>query len=44
MNRAVSLIEISSRFTRQTVEDLALILRSGTLPAPVKIIETGNNK
>lgn len=36
--------EISGRFTRQSAEDLALILRSGALPAPVKIIETGDNK
>ena len=31
--------EISGRFTKQSAEDLALILRSGALPAPVKIIE-----
>lgn len=36
--------EISGRFTKQSAEDLALILRSGALPAPVKIIEEGNNK
>ena len=31
--------EISGRFTKQSAEDLALILRAGALPAPVKIIE-----
>ena len=31
--------EISGRFTKQSAEDLALILRSGALPAPVKIVE-----
>jgi preprotein translocase subunit SecD len=36
--------EISGKFTKQSAEDLALILRSGALPAPVKIIETGDNK
>ncbi|MDQ6652889.1 MAG: hypothetical protein M3Y84_09105 [Acidobacteriota bacterium] len=36
--------EISGRFTKQSAEDLALILRSGPLPAPVKIIEVGDNK
>ena len=36
--------EITGRFTRQAAEDLALILRSGALPAPVKIIEEGVNK
>ncbi len=36
--------EISGRFTRYTAEDLALVLRSGALPAPVKIIEEGNIK
>ncbi len=36
--------EISGIFTKQSAEDLALILRSGALPAPVKIIETGDNK
>ena len=36
--------EISGRFTKQAAEDLALILRSGALPAPVKIIEQGANK
>jgi preprotein translocase subunit SecD len=36
--------EISGRFTKQSAEDLALILRSGALPAPLKIIEEGDNK
>ncbi len=36
--------EISGRFTKQAAEDLALILRSGALPAPLKIIEEGGNK
>lgn len=36
--------EISGRFTKQAAEDLALILRSGALPAPVKIVEEGANK
>ena len=36
--------EITGRFTKQSAEDLALILRSGALPAPVKVIEAGNNK
>jgi len=36
--------EISGRFTRQSAEDLALILRTGALPAPVKIVETGESK
>jgi preprotein translocase subunit SecD len=31
--------EISGRFTKQSAEDLALVLRSGTLPAPVKVVE-----
>ena len=36
--------EISGRFTKQSAEDLALILRSGALPAPLKIIEEDTNK
>ncbi|MBC8031603.1 MAG: hypothetical protein H7Z16_16080 [Pyrinomonadaceae bacterium] len=36
--------EISGRFTKHSAEDLALILRTGALPAPVKIIEKGANK
>lgn len=35
--------EISGRFTKQSAEDLALVLRSGALPAPVKVVEQGNN-
>jgi preprotein translocase subunit SecD len=35
--------QISARFTKQSAEDLALILRSGPLPAPVKIIEEGDD-
>ena len=31
--------EISGTFTKQSAEDLALVLRSGALPAPVKIVE-----
>ena len=31
--------EINGRFTKQSAEDLALVLRSGALPAPVKIVE-----
>jgi preprotein translocase subunit SecD len=31
--------EISGRFTKQSAEDIALVLRSGALPAPVKIVE-----
>ena len=31
--------EISGRFTKQSAEDLALVLRSGALPAPLKIVE-----
>jgi len=36
--------EISGRYTKQSAEDVALILRSGSLPAPLKIIEEGANK
>lgn len=35
---------ISGRFTKQSAEDLALVLRSGALPAPIKIVEEGPNK
>lgn len=35
---------ISGRFTKQSAEDLALILRSGALPAPLKIIEESATK
>jgi len=34
---------ISGRFTKESAEDLALILRSGALPAAVKIVEEGSN-
>jgi protein-export membrane protein SecD len=30
--------EITGRFTKQSAEDLALVLRTGALPAPVKLI------
>jgi len=36
--------EISGRFTKHSAEDLALVLRSGALPARVKIVEEGANK
>jgi len=36
--------EISGRFTKHSAEDLALILRAGALPAPVRIIDEGVNK
>ena len=36
--------QISGSFTKQSAEDLALVLRSGALPAPVKIVEEGDNK
>jgi hypothetical protein len=31
--------EISGRFTKYSAEDLALVLRAGALPAPVRLIE-----
>ena len=31
--------EITGRFTKQSAEDLALVLKSGALPAPLKIVE-----
>jgi protein-export membrane protein SecD len=34
---------INGNFTKQAAEDLAHVLISGPLPAPVKIIEEGNN-
>jgi preprotein translocase subunit SecD len=34
--------EISGTYTKQSAEDLALVLRSGALPAPIRIIEEGN--
>lgn len=36
--------EISGRFTKQSAEDIAQVLNSGALPAPVKIVEEGMNK
>lgn len=36
--------EITGRFTKQSAEDLALVLKTGALPAPVKIVEEGDNK
>jgi len=36
--------EISGRFTKQSAEDIAQVLNSGALPAPVKIVEEGVNK
>lgn len=35
--------EITGRFTKQSAEDLALILKSGALPASVKIVEESKN-
>lgn len=35
---------INGRFTKQSAEDLALVLKSGALPAPIKIVEEGPNK
>lgn len=31
--------EISGRFTKESAEDLALVLNSGSLPAPIKLLE-----
>jgi protein-export membrane protein SecD len=36
--------EISGRFSRQSAEDLALVLKSGALPATIRIVEEGPNK
>lgn len=36
--------EISGRFTKQSAQDIARVLNSGALPAPVKIVEEGVNK
>lgn len=36
--------EINGNYTKQSAEDLALVLRSGALPATVRVIEQGNNK
>jgi preprotein translocase subunit SecD len=35
--------EINGRFTKQSADDLAMVLTSGALPAPVKIVEEGSN-
>ncbi len=36
--------EISGRFTKQSAEDLALVLRAGALPVPVRFVEETVNK
>ena len=36
--------EISGRFTKQSAEDLALILKSGSLPFPVKIVSESTSE
>jgi len=36
--------EISGRFSRQSAEDLALVLRAGALPVPVKFVEETMSK
>jgi preprotein translocase subunit SecD len=36
--------EISGRFTKQSAQDLALILKSGSLPAPLKIVDERTDK
>jgi preprotein translocase subunit SecD len=36
--------EITGNYTKQAAEDLALILPSGALPAPVRIVEEGANR
>jgi preprotein translocase subunit SecD len=36
--------ELNGNYTKQSAEDLALVLRSGALPATVRVIEQGNNK
>lgn len=35
--------QINGRFTKESATDLAQVLSSGPLPAPVKIVEEGNN-
>jgi preprotein translocase subunit SecD len=35
---------ISGGFTKQSAEDLALVLRSGALPAPIRIVRERGNK
>ena len=36
--------EITGRFSKQSAEDLALVLRAGALPVPVKLVEESTNK
>jgi len=36
--------EISGTFTQQSAEDLALVLRAGALPVPVRFVEESTNK
>ena len=36
--------EITGRFSKQSAEDLALVLRAGALPVPVKLVEERMNK
>jgi preprotein translocase subunit SecD len=36
--------EIAGRFTKQSAEDLALVLRAGALPVPVRFVEETVNK
>jgi protein-export membrane protein SecD len=36
--------EITGRFTKQSAEDLALVLRAGALPVPVRFVEETVNK
>lgn len=35
---------IEGRFTKQAAEDLALVLKSGALPAPIRIVDEGPNR
>jgi preprotein translocase subunit SecD len=36
--------EITGRFTKQSAEDLALVLKAGALPASVKLVEESSIK
>ncbi len=36
--------QIDGRFTKQSAEDLALVLKAGALPSPVKLVDEGFNK
>jgi protein-export membrane protein SecD len=36
--------QIDGRYTRQSAEDLALVLKAGALPAPLKLVEEGTIK